>query len=268
MPNIATLCDYLQSIAPLTLAEDWDNVGLLVGDQDQPLRQVMTCLTITPASASEAIRRGAGLIVTHHPLPFHSLQKITADNTTGRLLLDLIGAGTAIYSAHTAFDSARAGINQDLAEGLGLEDIAAVNAIDGASDGHAAGGLGAGRYGTLSAPLDTGGFVARVKEFLQLTHVRAVTTAQATVSCVGVACGSGGQFLADARERGCDTFVTGEANFHSCLEAAATGIRLILVGHYASERFAMERLAAQLQSKFGELEVWASQSETDPLELF
>src|SRR6185295_14786586 len=121
--TVADLCSFLDVFAPPNLAADWDNVGLLVGDRAQPVERVMTCLTITPAAAAEAIRERVDLIVTHHPLPFKPLERLTADEPTGRLLLDLIRTGIAIHSPHTAFDSAAAGINQQLAEGLELHDI-------------------------------------------------------------------------------------------------------------------------------------------------
>src|SRR5664279_2821773 len=122
--NIHALAAFLEQFAPPYLAEEWDNVGLLVGDRDRELRKVMTCLTITPDSAREAIDERADLIVTHHPLPFAAVKRITADTVLGRLLLDLIAAQIAVYSPHTAFDSAPRGINARLAEGLGLRDIA------------------------------------------------------------------------------------------------------------------------------------------------
>ncbi len=109
MLTIAAIAAFLEDIAPLRLAEEWDNVGLLVGDPARPVERVMTCLTVTPQSAAEAIEAGADLIVTHHPLPFAPTKRITTDTTSGRLLLDLIAAQVAVYSPHTAFDSAAAG---------------------------------------------------------------------------------------------------------------------------------------------------------------
>src|SRR5689334_23056183 len=110
--TVQEVCDFLETFAPARLAEEWDNVGLLVGDRKRPVRKVMTCLTITPASAAEAVAEGVDLIVTHHPLPFKPLKRLTADSLPGRLLLQLIGANIAVHSPHTAFDSAAAGINE------------------------------------------------------------------------------------------------------------------------------------------------------------
>src|SRR5687767_10653987 len=123
MLTVADLCAFLDSLAPPELAAEWDNVGLLVGDRAQRVERLMTCLTLTPQAAAEAIRDRVDLIVSHHPLPFHPLKRITADEPSGRLLLDLIRAGIAIHSPHTAFDSAAGGINQQLAESLGLLTI-------------------------------------------------------------------------------------------------------------------------------------------------
>ena len=124
MPTIAAVAAFLEQLAPPRLAEEWDNVGLLVGHRDQAVKKLMTCLTVTPASAAEAIEARADLIVTHHPIPFTAIKRLTADTTAGRLLLDLIAARVAVYSAHTAFDSAAEGVNQRLAEGLELRGIA------------------------------------------------------------------------------------------------------------------------------------------------
>src|SRR5438132_3460963 len=145
MTTVSHLCDFLDCLAPPALAAEWDNVGLLVGDRAQKVERVMTCLTITPAVAAEAIRERADLIVTHHPLPFKPLKRLTADQPTGRMLLDLIRAGVAIHSPHTAFDSAAAGINQQLAEGLGLTQIQPLEPAEGVASG-----LGSGRWGSLA----------------------------------------------------------------------------------------------------------------------
>ena len=100
MPAIREVCEVLEAWAPQRLAEDWDNVGLLVGDLDRPVARIMTCLTVTPESADEAVRERADLIVTHHPLPFRPLNRLTVDTTTGRLLWQIIGADGRLQSTH------------------------------------------------------------------------------------------------------------------------------------------------------------------------
>jgi dinuclear metal center YbgI/SA1388 family protein len=255
--NIHALTAFLEQFAPPYLAEEWDNVGLLVGDRDRELRKVMTCLTITPESAREAILERAELIVTHHPLPFAAVKRITADTVLGRLLLDLIAARIAVYSPHTAFDSAPRGINARLAEGLGIRDIAPLRL-------HAEGG-GSGRLGTLAAPLTLRELGGKLKHFLGIERLQIVGQAEQKVEKVAVGCGAAGGFLPLARENGCDCLVVGETRFHTCLEAEALGIGLLLPGHFASERFALECLAGVLAENFPNLEIWPSRREKDPI---
>ena len=258
MLRISNIADFLESFAPVRLAEAWDNVGLLVGDMQTPVERVMTCLTITPASLSEAIEQRANLIVTHHPLPFRALKQLTRGTPEGRMLLDLIGAGIGVYSPHTAFDSAAEGINQRLAMGLGLQNV---QAILPAADGV----LGSGRWGKLAQPIFLSGLADRVKQFLRISNAQLVGALDRKIETVAVACGSAGEFLGPARVAGCDCLVTGEVRFHTALEAEATDIAIVLAGHYASERFAVEALAQVLQKQFAGLHVWVSSQEADPL---
>ncbi len=262
MLTVRDFTTFLESFAPLHLAEDWDNVGLLVGDRDAPVERLMTCLTITPESVTEAVERRAQLIVAHHPLPFRPLQKITTDSITGGLLLQLIRHSIAVYSPHTAFDSALSGINQRLADHLGLQNATPLiphEMID-------APGLGSGRVGTLlpGVPLRTAADTLR--RALQAPPLRFVGDAERMVQRVGIACGSGGSFLAAAHRDGCELFVTGEATFHTCLEARALDIGLILLGHFASERFACVELARLLSSEFPASEIWPAAREVDPIQ--
>ncbi len=260
MTELKSVCEYLDRFAPPQLAEDWDNVGLLVGDPQRRVQRIMTCLTITPASADEAVRESADLIVTHHPLPFRPLKRLTTDSTPGRLLLRLVRAGVAVYSPHTAFDSAAAGINQQLAEGLGLVGIVPLVAKTDEAPV-----LGAGRYGSLPQATTLAELAERLKAFLRVAGLHVVGAAEQRLERVAVACGAAGEFLEPARRAGCDALVTGETNFHTCLEAEAQGMGLLLPGHFASERFAVVKLAEHLAAQFPELHVWASRQERDPL---
>jgi dinuclear metal center YbgI/SA1388 family protein len=261
MPTtISDLCRFLEAFAPPHLAEEWDNVGLLVGDPAGPVRRVMTCLTLTGGTAAEAVRERADLVVTHHPLPFKPLKRITSESTPGRLLLELIRGGVAVYSPHTAFDSAADGINQHLALKLGLVEIQPL--VPSQRD---VSGLGAGRYGRLLAAASLADFAKQIKQSLGASHLQVVGQLNRPVQRVAVACGSAGSFLDAAREAGCDLLVTGETNLHTCYEARAQRMSLILAGHYATERFHLDYLAGVLQKQFADLTVWASRDEDDPV---
>lgn len=132
MLELGKILDFLHKLAPLELAAEWDNVGLLLGDAGQRIEKIMTCLTVTPESAAEAIDGGANLIVTHHPVLFRPVQKLTSATSEGRMLLSLLKAGIAVYSPHTAFDNAPLGINELLARRLGLVEIGPLRRSEGA----------------------------------------------------------------------------------------------------------------------------------------
>lgn len=370
VPRIADIITFLERFAPPDLAEDWDNVGLLIGDRDRDTRQVLTCLTLTPDVAREAIDRQAGLIVTHHPVLFRAVKRLTADNSEGRMLLNLIAAGVAVYSPHTAYDSAADGINQQLAQTLGLTNIGplrplpaaakckivcfvprshlaeiqaavwaagagtigeyskcsfvvdGVGSFEGSSASNPTVGRaqnleetsearlevicpeslvpealrhlrsahpyeepacdvyplaaqpsqhGSGRLGELvSTPgtpvINLGDFIARVQAKLRIGEMQFTGDQKQPVSRVAVACGSGGEFLSAAISRKCDVLLTGEARFHTFLEARDAGIGLVLAGHFATERPALVHLAAVLSREFPGISAQASEIECDPVQ--
>ena len=263
MTKIAQVSQFLNQFAPTRLAEEWDNVGLLVGDPKLVVERMMTCLTVTPESAAEAISQQANLIVSHHPIPFRPIKRITTETVASKLIWDLIRAGVSIYSPHTGFDSAVTGINQSLAQRLGITDAIPIKPIlDDPQQ------LGSGRIGKLSASKGLSEFIDQIKADFDLKTLQAVGDGQQAVNKIAIACGSGGSFLSAAIRAGCDTFVTGEATFHTALEAKANGIAMVLLGHHSSERFAVDALANTLAKEFADITVWASKDESDPLNWF
>lgn len=260
MPQLQSVREFLDHFAPPILAESWDNTGLLAGDPGMDVHRVMTCLTITPDTAAEAIAQQADLIVSHHPLPFRPLQKLVTETTPGRLVWELLTHRIAIYSPHTSFDSALYGINQSLAEGLGLIDTQPLSVPADAPPG-----TGTGRIGRVQPEVSLRTMAERLKRFLVLPGLQYVGPLDRPIERVAIACGAAGELLTSARRAGCHLLVLGETNLHTCLEAQATGVALLLPGHYASERFAVEDLAERLGALFGDVEVWASSVERDPL---
>lgn len=258
--------DFLARLAPLGLAESWDNVGLLLGERRKSIQRLMTCLTITPRVVAEAISARADAIVSHHPLPFKPLAKITSDTVTGQLVLKLLSNDIAVYSAHTAMDSAAEGINQHIAERMefdAIEPLIPQTQSPGAQIADV--GLGSGRMAQIRSGENLATIASQLGRALHAGSVRAVGAPHSIPKRAAIACGSGGGFLEAARRRGCDLMISGEATFHTCLEAEASNICLLLTGHFASERFAMEWLADRLAEEFPQLEVWASREDLDPL---
>ncbi|WP_166831485.1 Nif3-like dinuclear metal center hexameric protein [Thalassoroseus pseudoceratinae] len=260
MTDLADITQFLDQQNPPDLAEDWDNVGLLLGDPQSKTIRVLTCLTLTPDVAAEAVNKNVNLIVSHHPILFRPIQKIASTTSEGAMLLKLIQHGIAVYSPHTAFDSAAEGINQQIAMRFGLTEIQPLRPTDENES------IGTGRFGELPERMSLKELAARIRDEFRLPAVQFAGDPDMSVQRLGIACGSAAEFLTDARKAGCQAFLTGEARFHSALEARTEGIGLILIGHYASERPAVEQLATVIADQFPQLDVWASDVETDPLQ--
>jgi len=258
--QLRAIIEFLERFAPAELAEKWDNTGLILGDDTTDVLRVMTCLTLTSDVAAEAVARQAQLVISHHPLLFRAVQRLNSSTVEGRLILQLLQAGVQVYSPHTAFDSARFGINQQLAESLELEEIRPLRPA-----GESLPGAGGARFGTLPGPVPLGTFIHQLCRRWNLPGVQYVGQTDRVLTKVAVACGSAAEFLEDAQAAGCDVLVTGEARFHACLEARERQIGLILAGHFQTERPGIEALAARLQTTFPELTVWSSQVECAPL---
>jgi dinuclear metal center YbgI/SA1388 family protein len=246
---VSDLVLYLDGEYPVFLSEAWDNIGLLVGDDSCLVERVMTCLTVTDLVCAEAVRLGVNLIVSHHPFPFRPLKRITSSTVEGRLLLKLISAGIAVYSPHTAHDSAPDGVNQQLAVILGLVDVVHLNPN------------GSGRVGNSCGKLTLGDYVKIVNERIgQCCYVGELSN---RVERVAIGCGAAEDFVDRAVEFGAGLLLLGEARYHSLLRAEAMGLAVILTGHYASERFAMETLANKIAAKFPTISCTASKEEKD-----
>lgn len=259
---MATLPDVvaaLERIAPLRLAAEWDSVGLLVAPRGGQVQRVLTCLTLTPEVAAEAARERAELVVTHHPLPFRPISRITPETGTGRVLLELVAAGSGVWSSHTAWDSAAGGINDLLAGMLGLEGIAPLE--PDRDDPR----IGLGRMG-LAGERETVADVARkLAGRLGVAAVQLVGDRNLPAGRVGIVCGSGGELVSQVARAGCRTLLTGEIKLHEACEARAAGMAVVAVGHHASEHFAMGELGRRLAAELPELDVQAARADRDPI---
>lgn len=262
MVRVADVHSFLQTIAPLELAESWDNVGLLVGRTKSPVHRIMTALTLVPENVVEAIEHEVDLVVVHHPLPFHALKRITDDTTPGRMLLDLIEAGISVLSLHTAWDNTTNGINEQLAKMIGLTAIAPL--IAAKNPELVKKQLGSGRVGVFNAPQSLQSIAHIVQNKLSIDSISIVGEPSTTISRVGIVCGSGGSMVSVARDNQCGLFLTGEATFHQCLEAQSYGISMLLLGHFASEKFSMNHLGTLLAKQFPDVQVRDSKRESEP----
>ena len=249
MPIAVEIEQYLFSLAPRDLAQSWDNVGLLVGDPQKEIKQVLVSLDITQAVVEEAIAGEYDLIVAHHPVmncAWHPVQSIRDDDPQGHLLLTMARSGVVGICMHTNLDSTQNGVNDALARVLGLNDIAPL------------GEDGIGRIGTLTEPVDLADFAATVRDRLQANGVR-YAVGNPRVQKIAVGGGACGEYAIQAAAKGCDTFVTADLKYHDFQQAESLGVNLIDAGHFPTEDVICPELVRWLSDKFPGLHVAKSQ---------
>lgn len=245
---------FLFDWAPRTLAAEWDNVGLLVGDPAQEIHTVLLALDITQTVVDEAAEIGAELIVAHHPVmncAWHPVQSLRADDPLGRKLRALVKADIAAICMHTNLDAAEGGVNDVLAEKLGLSDISPLGAD------------GIGRVGTINGEKSLAEYVPFVVKSLG-SHGARFRDGGKAVHRVAVGGGACGSYMAAALEKGCDTFVTADLKYNDFLDTE--GLNLIDAGHFPTENVICPVIAQRLGAAFPELKIVISASHREAME--
>ena len=241
---------HLEKLAPLETKQEFDNVGLLVGDPDWKVSSVLLSLDVTSQVIREAESLSAGLVISHHPV-FFSLKSVIPDNAGGKHVLELLTRKIGAICMHTNLDAADGGVNDALAKVLGLLDVQAFEPEH------------IGRIGHLRKPMELPEFLSTVHAALKCEGLR-YTAGTGPVFQVAVGGGSCGSMLEEAVSAGCDTFVTADIKYYVFLRAAELGINLLDAGHFHTENVVIPVLAAQLSREFPELSVHLS-SHTAPI---
>ena len=248
MTTVREIESFLYSWAPRELAESWDNVGLLVGDPEAAVERVLVALDITPQVAEEALERGCQLIVAHHPVmncAWHPVQTVRADDRQGRTLTALLRGGVAAICMHTNLDAAEGGVNDILAEKLGLTQPEMLTEEK------------IGRIGTLKCEIPLVEFTHSVIELLGCNGLRYVDAGR-PVHRVAVGGGACGCYVPQAVAAGCDTFVTSDLKYNDFLDTE--GLNLIDAGHFPTENVVCPALRDRLQRAFPAVGVLCSTS--------
>ncbi|PPQ77551.1 hypothetical protein CVT25_011411 [Psilocybe cyanescens] len=245
----------MERIAPLRLAEKWDNVGLLLESpvEKQEPGNVLLTVDLTPAVLAEALTKETSVIVSYHPTIFSGIKSMTLSNPLQKSLLRCAAQGISVYSPHTSLDSVWGGINDWLAEGLMKgKDDGQIRALVGEKLSPATGeSEGAeGRLVTLNEPIGIDVLEKRIKSYLKLSQIQvgypANGPSSSIIRSIAICAGSGGSMLLG---KDADVYFTGEMSHHEVLAAVAAGKHVILCGHTNTERGYLPILAAKLQAE-------------------
>jgi dinuclear metal center YbgI/SA1388 family protein len=259
------LLDVLQQLAPLELAEEWDNVGLLVAPTvERDIERVLLTIDLTSEVLDEARSFDAQLIVAYHPPVFSGLKRITADDRTGSIVVGCLESGMSVYSPHTALDATTGGVNDWLASAFSHRTIRAIepkSASNGYPDDTI---LGQGRIVELERGIGSKEAIERVKTHLGLTRVRHAAASTRVIRRVAVCPGAGGSVLDRVPA---DLYLTGEMRHHDVLAATARGTHVVLTDHTNTERGYLPQFARRIQNEVSGVEVRISKNDSDPLKI-
>ena len=246
--KIRRITEYLESVAPLSLQEEYDNSGLLIGNEENEVAGVLLCLDCTEAVLEEAIKRNCNLIIAHHPIIFGGLKKIAGRNYVERVVEKAIRNTISIYAIHTNLDNVPNGVNKKICEKLGLEKCKILSPHPRPlSSGR--GESGAGMIGTLKTPMTETAFLNKVKKTMKAGSLRHTALLNKKVSKVAVCGGSGSFLLPEAIRQKADVFVTADFKYHQFFDAD-NKVVIADIGHYESEQFTKELLRDLLMEKF------------------
>lgn len=263
MTTVGDILSYLETLAPRSMKMDWDNVGLLCGGKSRPVTKVLVALDPFEGVCEEAAQWGAELILTHHPLIFSPLKSVTDETSIGRAVQLLCANSISAINAHTNLDCAPGGVNDCLAETLGLSDIQVI-APSGVDELGRPWGLL--RQGTVEAqPLSD--FLPKVKSALNCEGLRYVNGGK-PVHRVAVGGGACASELMDAVSAGCDTFVTADVKYNQFWDAKDLSLNLIDAGHFPTENPVTALLAEKIAAQFPEVTVKISETHRDCMKFF
>ena len=237
--KIKQIYDFLDSVAPFSSACEWDNCGLIIGDINAEVERVFVALDVTEEVLKEAADFGAELVITHHPIMFSPVKKIPSDS----IIYKAVQSGMTFIASHTCLDVADGGVNDILAEKVGIKNVLKTD------DEFL-------KIGTVEK--------TTAKEFAKMLKnalggAVSMTLPEKTVEKVAFCSGSGGDLVSLAREYGADALLTGEAKHHEYLLSKDCGISLIVAGHYETENIICKKIADLIKEKFkDEIEVKCS----------
>ncbi len=240
--TIKDIITCLDEIAPFTIAETWDNVGLLVGNRNREVKSMLIGLDPTTKLLDEAQKIGADTIITHHPAIFKPIPSIDTGEPAGKFLEQALNSKINVFACHTNFDSVVPGVNDELTDLLGLENISPLipttsQPVDGA---------GMGRVGYYPQPLDRSMFLTRLLAVLELSSVQVAGSLPERISCVALCGGSGSEFAEVARNCGADLYITAEIKHNIARWAEEAEFCVIDGTHYATEKPALRLLTEKL----------------------
>ena len=233
------IINIIESVAPLSYQESWDNSGLQVGDRNADVHAALLTIDVTESIVDEAINKRCDLIISHHPLLFHGLKHLTGETPQERCVEKAIRHNIAIYSSHTAMDAYIHGVSGKIADKLGINHYQILCPTTEQN-------IGLGVIGTLNNPMNSDDFIRFVQDVFDCS-LRYIEPPTKQINTVAICGGAGAEFIKQAINQKADLFITADMKYHE-MQAALGKIGVIDLDHWTSEHFTRE-IFAELLSK-------------------
>lgn len=261
MIKVNNIINEMELLAPTYLKEDFDNVGLMVGDKNKEVKKVLLALDCTLKVIEEAKKENVELIITHHPLIFKIPSSITTDTLQGKKIIELIKNDISLYSSHTNLDSVENGLNDTIVSILGFDNskILEKNKRDDKA--------GLGRIVSLKESIQLEDLISKIKKSLNINNLR-VVKGKDKVNKIAIINGSGQDFIGKAVALGADCIITGDTTYHFASDYKEMEISILDVGHFASEQITFFNVMENLKEKFKDVEFITSTVEEDPFSFY
>lgn len=264
MTKVKEVIDFLHSIAPNHYQEDYDNAGLIVGNENDFVKGLLVSLDCTEVIIDEAISLGVNLIVSHHPIVFKGLKRFTSSSYVERVVMKAIRHDINLFAIHTNLDNvAINGVNSKICEILGLNHLQILKP----KMSHLEVYIGSGMYGTLEIPMATIEFFEHLKTKMDLKTFKHTTVCHKKISTVAVCGGAGGFLLQDAIHAGAQIFITSDYKYHEYFDAEGQ-IIIADIGHYESERYTIDLLYTLISNNFTNFAAHYTKMDTNPVNYY
>ncbi len=261
--TVVDIIKIMENIAPVYLAEEWDNVGLQVGKMDWPVRHIWIALDPVPDVVTAACSKDVDLLITHHPLIFQPIRSIDFNASVGAVIQMASQHSLAVFAAHTNLDNAEDGVNDILAYKIGLKNLKVLEKVSESENRQ-----GIGRIGELDQETILTSFALKIKEKLGLKWVKIAGNPELSINKAVVCAGSGSSLINNFFSSGAQVFISGDLRYHDAREVSNKNLGLIDIGHFASEHLIVDVLAERLQKMINEtglkVKVDAYRLENDP----
>lgn len=236
----------LEEKFPVSYAEEWDNVGLLIGDMNKEIKKIQFSIDATSEAVENAILNKVDMIITHHPVIFRAVKSLREQDQLGQKIRKLIKNDINVYCIHTNLDSAVNGLNDYVLKKLDIENSKIL-------DFDIEKKCGIGRIYSLDKQQTLEEYINFLKNKLSIKNIRVVSkNIRIGIKNIALINGSAMSYWRDAKNKNIDLFITGDVSYHDALDAREAGLNIIDFGHYESENFFFELLKKELS--FSDLE--------------